>query len=119
MGGPEQNQHAPKMFKCHGLGYKQFWYFSGNGQIYQDDWHICVSNGQIVTRNACIPDGAIWKYREDKTILHIPTNQCLTASVTRGVLSLANCSDSNYQKWEIQPRRTDVKFPSVENIIVN
>ncbi|CAG5115613.1 unnamed protein product, partial [Candidula unifasciata] len=64
MGGPEQNQHAPKMYQCHGLGNNQFWYFSGNGQIFQDDWHICVSNGQIVTRNTCTPDGATWKYRE-------------------------------------------------------
>ncbi|CAG5115612.1 unnamed protein product, partial [Candidula unifasciata] len=112
MGGPEQKQHAPKMYQCHGLGYNQFWYFSENGQIHQDDWHICVSNGQIVTRNACTPDGATWKYREDKTILHIPTNQCLTASVTRDDLSLANCSGSNYQKWELQPRRKDIKFPA-------
>lgn len=71
MGGPDQNQHAPKMYPCHGTGYNQFWYLSAAGQIHQDDWHICFSDDKIVTSNFCTPGGPTWKYTEVSYILEM------------------------------------------------
>ncbi|KAI8789545.1 polypeptide N-acetylgalactosaminyltransferase 5 [Biomphalaria glabrata] len=112
MGGPNDNQPAPKMYPCHGQGYNQFWYMTETGHIMQDEWKICVSaNNGVVSSVSCEQSSPIWRYREDKTLEHIPTGQCLTSGVNDDNITLTSCSDSKWQKWELQLRRTDITFP--------
>ncbi|KAK7486243.1 hypothetical protein BaRGS_00022566, partial [Batillaria attramentaria] len=86
-----------------------FWYFSKDGVIYSDTSHICVNAGKILQmRGPCENN---WKYREDKAIYHEATNRCMQASVTSNDITLEECNDSKWQKWNVQPRRTDLVFP--------
>ncbi|GFO06548.1 polypeptide n-acetylgalactosaminyltransferase [Plakobranchus ocellatus] len=112
MGGPKAKQEFPKMYPCHGQGMNQFWHLSDTGQITQDEWHICLFNGQIASKTFCEPSGPTWQYREDQTIMHVPSGQCLTSSSANDDITLSPCSESKFQKWKLEPRRTDVNFPS-------
>ncbi|GFR90386.1 polypeptide N-acetylgalactosaminyltransferase [Elysia marginata] len=112
MGGPQAKQNFPKMYPCHSQGMNQFWHFSDGGQIKQDDWFVCFSEGQIASKSYCEPSGPTWQYREDQTLMHIPTGKCLTSSSANDDLNLGQCTESKYQKWKLQPRRTDINFPS-------
>ncbi|KAK7486244.1 hypothetical protein BaRGS_00022567 [Batillaria attramentaria] len=100
---------SPKLYPCHGLGTNQFWYFSKDGVIYSETSHICVNAGKILQMQG--PCENNWKYREDKTIYHEATNKCMQASVTSNDITLEECNDSKWQKWNVQPRRTDLVFP--------
>ncbi|KAK3759426.1 hypothetical protein RRG08_009099 [Elysia crispata] len=112
MGGPQAKQSFPKMYPCHNQGMNQFWHFSDDGQIKQDEWFICFSQGQIASKSFCEPSGPTWQYREDQTMMHVPTGKCLTSSSANDDLTLAKCTDSKFQKWKLEPRRTDINFPS-------
>ncbi|CAL1538257.1 unnamed protein product [Lymnaea stagnalis] len=111
MGGPSASQPAPKMYPCHNQGYNQFWYLTEEGKLSQDEWLICLVNGAVMSSSGCLNTGPTWQYRQDKTIHHIPTGKCLTPGINDDNISLTLCSDSRWQKWEFQARRTDVNFP--------
>ncbi|XP_012941011.1 polypeptide N-acetylgalactosaminyltransferase 5 [Aplysia californica] len=111
MGSPSAGQQKPKLYPCHGQGYNQFWHMSDQGQMTQDSWHICASTSEVFTRSFCEPPGPHWQYRQDKTLLHVPSGHCLTASVDKDELSVTPCSESRWQKWDMQSRRTDIEFP--------
>ncbi|KAH9505791.1 Polypeptide N-acetylgalactosaminyltransferase 5 [Bulinus truncatus] len=111
MGGPNEKQPAPKMYPCHGQGYNQFWYLTDDGQIMQDEWKICVSHGAVISSTVCENVGPSWQYRDDKTLLHLASGLCMTSGVNDDNITVTRCSDSKWQKWEVQARRKDLTFP--------
>ncbi|RUS72067.1 hypothetical protein EGW08_020172 [Elysia chlorotica] len=74
MGGPQAQQNYPKMYPCHNMGMNQFWHFSDDGQIKQDEWFLCFADGQIASKSFCEPSGPTWQYREDSVELASHSN---------------------------------------------
>ncbi|CAL1533314.1 unnamed protein product [Lymnaea stagnalis] len=100
------------MYGCHGQGNNQLWYFNNNHQIFRENIFLCVKNGSTVLElNKCSSQGN-WRYQEDKSLVYLPTNECLTAGVTDSKVSLTPCHPGNkWQQWHVQRRRSDLNFP--------
>ncbi|CAL1533313.1 unnamed protein product [Lymnaea stagnalis] len=110
--GGSSPEPALFMYRCHGQGNDQLWYFNNNHQIYRENIFLCVKNGSTVLEwNKCSSRGN-WRYQEDKSLVYLPTNECLIASVTDSKVSLTPCHPGNkWQQWNLQRRRSDLNFP--------
>ncbi|XP_070210462.1 polypeptide N-acetylgalactosaminyltransferase 5-like [Littorina saxatilis] len=100
----------PTVYGCHSMGGNQFWYFSNDGNIYQDSNHICEQNGGVIQSQGMCNSGR-WSYQDDRTLLHLGSGKCLASSASSQGLTLEPCNDSAWQKWVLKPRPTDRVFP--------
>ncbi|XP_076438477.1 polypeptide N-acetylgalactosaminyltransferase 5-like [Babylonia areolata] len=106
MGSPSMQ---PRLEHCHNLGGNQFWYFTHQGDLYQDSNHVCEKDGGLTQRGSCT--NGLWTYRDDRTLQHTRSGKCLSGTAGTEDLSLQPCSDSAWQKWTMTTRPTDRVFP--------
>ncbi|KAI8777617.1 polypeptide N-acetylgalactosaminyltransferase 5 [Biomphalaria glabrata] len=103
----------PIMYSCAISAESQFWYFTTDGQIFQQAGHICADNTSVVLEKPSCKKYGKWQYiAESKLIKHEPSGLCLASQQNSDRLKLATCDSSNaWQTWVGQKRRSDLRFP--------
>ncbi|KAL8598362.1 hypothetical protein ACOMHN_047683 [Nucella lapillus] len=106
MGAMDQQ---PIQHPCHNMGRNQFWYFTMEGDLYQDGNHVCEIEGGLTQLGPCTT--GLWRYTKEKTLQHIQSGKCLSGSQGASALSLQVCGNSAWQKWTMTARPADRAFP--------
>ncbi|XP_067648907.1 polypeptide N-acetylgalactosaminyltransferase 1-like [Haliotis asinina] len=76
----------------------RMWYFMKSGQIRQGLNCVDFSKGKFILPPCSNSTTQIFRYREDRSLLHVATNTCFSFIMHHG-LTLSNCTGQSNQKW--------------------
>ncbi|XP_012941226.1 polypeptide N-acetylgalactosaminyltransferase 5 [Aplysia californica] len=104
----------PELYQCHPQSGNQIWFLNKAGVLSFDKLFVCGKEDGTVSLskpNPCPGEGPQWEFTDDNSLLHLPTDLCLTVTQGSNEITLESCEDETNQHWIFPLRRTDIVFP--------